>query len=270
MLKARILSAAVAVAILVPALVYGQVEGVTLLVASLSGVALWELVRTLKGLVGGWRQRLTLGLGLALVAAFYVVPFRAVPAVLVGFPLLVILMHLFLYNFFENTIESCSLMVLALAYAIVPLAHAILLAKLDLGIAWVFFVLAVICVGDAGAYFAGKNYGKHHISRRVSPGKTLEGFLGGLLGNLAAMTAMKLIVPGLPGWRGLFLLALILGVLGPLGDLCASAIKRRLEIKDFGAIMPGHGGILDRADSLIPAFPATYYFLVIGGYSIPI
>jgi len=270
MLKARILSAAVAVAILVPALVYGQVEGVACLVAALAGIALWELVRALKGLAGNRRQGVALGLGLALVASFYAVPFRAVPALLAGFPLLVILLHLFLYDFIENTIESSSLMVFALAYAIVPLSHAILLAKLDFGIAWVFFVLAVICLGDAGAYFAGKNYGKHHISRRVSPGKTLEGFLGGLAGNLAGMMALKLIVPGLPGWRGLFVLALILGVLGPLGDLCASAIKRRLEIKDFGAIMPGHGGILDRADSLIPAFPATYYFLVIGGYSIPL
>jgi len=81
---------------------------------------------------------------------------------------------------------------------------------------------------------------------------------------------MKLAVPELPSLWILTQIAVLLAVLGPIGDLCASAIKRRLGIKDFGSIMPGHGGILDRADSLIPAFPATYYFLIITVQSIPL
>ena len=270
MLTTRIVSAAVAIAILVPILVFGRVHGVAVLVAILSGVAVWELTRHIPCLKGTLPLVLNLALGVALVAALYVAPFVAVPAVLVGFPLLVLILHLFLYNVIETTVESSAFTILVLSYAVAPLGHAILLAKLDMGIAWVFFVLVVISLGDAGAYFAGKYCGKHHFSQRVSPGKTIEGLVGGLAGNLAGMAIMKLVIPELPSWWIMTQIALLLAVLGPIGDLCASAIKRRLDIKDFGSIMPGHGGILDRADSLIPAYPATYYFLVITGQSIPL
>jgi phosphatidate cytidylyltransferase len=269
-LMTRLLTAAVAIAILVPTLVFGRMHGVAALVAVLSTIAVWELAGHIPCLRRGLPCAINLALGLAVVAAMYAVPFVAVPAVLVGLPLLVLILHLFLYNVIESTVESSAFTILVLSYTVVPLGHAILLAKLDMGIAWVFFVLVVICLGDAGAYFTGKYIGKHHFSQRVSPGKTIEGLVGGLAGNLAGMGIMKLAVPELPGWWMMTQIALMLAVLGPIGDLCASAIKRRLDIKDFGSIMPGHGGVLDRADSLIPAFPATYYFLIITGQSIPL
>jgi phosphatidate cytidylyltransferase len=80
------------------------------------------------------------------------------------------------------------------------------------------------------------------------------------------MLGVKVAFPGLPSVWYLLVLTLVLAVAGPLGDLIASMIKRRLAIKDFGSIMPGHGGVLDRADSLILAFPATFYFLILVGY----
>lgn len=83
------------------------------------------------------------------------------------------------------------------------------------------------------------------------------------------MLAVKTVFPGLPSIQALLFLTVALAVAGPLGDLCASMIKRKLDIKDFGSIMPGHGGVMDRADSLILAFPVTYYFLLLLSNSAP-
>lgn len=268
MLRTRIISAAVAAAILIPVLVLGGVRATAVLVVLLAGLGVWELASQVPALKASPRKELALVLGVAVIVALYRLPVEAFPAVVVGLPLLVLLIHLFLYNVIENTVESASEMIFVLAYVTVPLGHAVLLARLDLGIAWVFFVLVVICLGDAGAYFAGNYCGKHRFSSQVSPKKTLEGLVGGVAGNYAGMLIMAVIVPGLPPLKALAQLTLLLAVAGPLGDLCASAIKRRLQIKDFGVIMPGHGGLLDRADSLIPAFPVTYYFLVLAGYSV--
>jgi phosphatidate cytidylyltransferase len=269
MLLTRIITAVVALAIIVPALIWGRVEGLAVLVAVFSGIAVWELSRSLPGLKGFPRPQLTLLLGLAIVAGFYVFSYKAVPVVLVWFPLVVVLLHLLLYNVIENTVESVSQMIFAPAYAVVPLCHAILLGKLEAGIAWVFFVLVVVCLGDAGAYFAGKYAGKHRFSAKVSPSKTIEGLVGGVGGNFVGMLIMKLVQPDLPALSVLTQLTLLLAVAGPFGDLCASAVKRRLAIKDFGSLMPGHGGVMDRADSLILAFPTAFYFLILAGHAIP-
>ena len=269
MLRTRIISAAIAVGILVPILLWGGAAGVTLIVAACSGIAFFELARSLPGLRSRLSTWLTLVLGLAVIAAFYALPYRAVPAVIVSFPLVVVAVHLFLYNSIENTVDSASQMILVAAYVAVPLGHAILLARLDLGIAWVFYVLVVICLGDAGAYFAGKYLGKHRMSPNVSPSKTIEGLAGGIAGNFAGMFIMKGVVPGLLSIEPLAVATLLLALAGPLGDLIASSLKRRLAIKDFGAFMPGHGGVMDRADSLILAFPVLYYFLTLSQHAVP-
>jgi phosphatidate cytidylyltransferase len=268
MLGTRIISAAIAAAILIPALILGGASATAMLVVLLAGLGVWELCSHLPALKTSPRRELALGLSVAVVVALYRLPMQAIPAVVVGMPLLVLLIHLFLYNVIDDTVESASQMSFVLAYVTIPLGHAVLLARLDLGIAWVFFVLVVICLGDAGAYFAGKYFGKHRFSSRVSPKKTLEGLVGGVVGNFAGMLVMEAIVPALPPLKALVQLTILLAIAGPLGDLCASAIKRRLQIKDFGVIMPGHGGLLDRADSLIPAFPTTFYFLVLAGYAV--
>jgi phosphatidate cytidylyltransferase len=269
MLLTRIITAAIAAAVIIPTLVWGRVTGVALLVAVFGGVAAWELARCFPSLKPFPGKELTLALGLVLVICFYTLPYRALPAVLVGFPLVVLVIHLLLYNVIENTIDSVGSMVFVPAYTIVPLGHAILLSRLDNGIVWVLFVIVVICLGDAGAYFAGKNLGKHRFSANVSPAKTVEGLIGGVAGNFLGMLIMELCAPGLPHVSILAKMTLLLAVMGPLGDLCASALKRRLQIKDFGAIMPGHGGVMDRADSLIFAFPAAFHYLVICVWSVP-
>ncbi|MFH1116449.1 MAG: phosphatidate cytidylyltransferase [Pseudomonadota bacterium] len=269
MLRDRLKTAAVTVAILVPPLLWGGVLGVALLAALFGSVAVWELSRNLAALRSSPAARITVLTFLALVATCSILPVYGVVAAVVVLPLLILLIHLFLFSTLEQTVESSSQMIFVCAYIGVPLAHAVLLRRMDNGVALVFLVLVVISLGDAGAYFAGKYYGKHRFSKRVSPGKTVEGLAGGLAGCLAGMTIMKIVSPDLPAVGILIPLTVLLAIVGPLGDLVASAIKRKLAIKDYGSIMPGHGGVLDRADALIPAFPATYYYLILSGAALP-
>ncbi len=127
--------------------------------------------------------------------------------------------------------------------------------------AWlVLYVFAVTWSADAGAYFVGSRFGKHKLAPRLSPNKTVEGALGGMLFSTIMSLAWGTWI-GLPWWHCVFL-GPVLGALGQVGDLCESALKRDLGVKDFGGLLPGHGGVLDRFDSLLFTAPIAYYYLI--------
>lgn len=122
------------------------------------------------------------------------------------------------------------------------------------------FVGSVVWLTDTGAYFTGRQLGGEKLAPDISPSKTWSGALGGLtLGTLAGLALWLIFVPASPWWIGL-LLALSLSIAGQLGDLTESAIKRRFRVKDSGDIIPGHGGLMDRLDSV--TFPAFLVVLV--------
>lgn len=266
MLGLRIITAAVLALIILPTLIWGGAKGISALVGAFILVGTWELGSRLPGLRWSLSGPLLILLAVIILLLFFFSPLTLIPAVVVFVPLVILAIHLFLYNFIDNTIESASQMLFACAYVTVPLAHAILIARMDLGNYWILFILLVVCLGDAGAYFGGKYLGRHRLSAHVSPSKTIEGLIGGFGGNLLGMILIKLIVPNFPPLWTMLQLTILLAIVAPVGDLCASALKRRLDIKDFGAIMPGHGGVLDRADSLIPAVPVVFYFVTLSGY----
>jgi len=120
------------------------------------------------------------------------------------------------------------------------------------------FVL--IWTNDSFAYLVGKNFGKHKLFERISPKKTIEGFIGGAI---ASMLISYLIFEyvGLLSWWAWGILAVIVSVFGTLGDLVQSKFKRKADVKDSGKIMPGHGGIFDRMDSML--FSSTFVFIFI-------
>lgn len=129
--------------------------------------------------------------------------------------------------------------------------------------AWLIF--AGSWINDSCAYFTGKAIGKHKMAAKLSPHKTIEGAAGGILGSGLASMVFGYIMKGLgllrmPGVGMIFFLTGVVGaIFGIFGDLSASAIKRNHNIKDYGRIIPGHGGILDRFDSVIFTAPAVYY-----------
>src|SRR5690606_5143268 len=129
------------------------------------------------------------------------------------------------------------------------------------GILVCVFLGSVVWLTDTGAYFTGRQLGGEKLAPDISPSKTWSGALGGLaLGTVAGLLLWIIVVPASPWWIGLAL-ALALSISGQLGDLTESAVKRRFRIKDSGDIIPGHGGLMDRLDSV--TFPA--FLLVVVG-----
>ncbi|HUF14331.1 MAG TPA: phosphatidate cytidylyltransferase [Acidimicrobiia bacterium] len=138
------------------------------------------------------------------------------------------------------------------------LAFAILIAAGPNPVAHIFFLVIVIAGNDVGAYFVGRGFGRRALAR-VSPKKTVEGFIGGLLLGGVVASVLAVFPPWEPIGIGKALVtAAFVGVLAPIGDLAESMVKRALDVKDMGSVLPGHGGMLDRIDGFLFAVPAIY------------
>lgn len=141
------------------------------------------------------------------------------------------------------------------------LSHLVLLRNLPEGKSYILFLCAIVWVGDTLAMYVGKIVGRHKMSRSISPGKTWEGAAGGLIGGLLTAVAFSsYLVPQLSLGQCL-LLALLLSITAQISDLSESMIKRYTGVKDSGELIPGHGGLLDRIDSLLFAAPTFVYTL---------
>lgn len=139
-----------------------------------------------------------------------------------------------------------------------PLAHLILLWELPSGSYLILVAVVGAWISDAGAYFSGRLFGRHKLFPALSPKKTVEGALGGILLTAAAVGYFA---HGFLGFDAVVaaLLGAVVSVLSQAGDLFESILKRILDLKDLGSVLPGHGGILDRVDSLLFTAPAVYY-----------
>jgi len=123
------------------------------------------------------------------------------------------------------------------------------------GIEFIIFALLIVWVTDSGAYFTGRKFGKNKLWPEISPNKTIEGFLGGIILAVIGAIIMQFIEPFDVSWLVLILVVIVSSIMGQMGDLVESAIKRHYDVKDSGNILPGHGGILDRFDSLLFVLP---------------
>jgi phosphatidate cytidylyltransferase len=130
------------------------------------------------------------------------------------------------------------------------------------GLQWLLILFAVIWLGDTFAMIVGKRFGRTPFAPRISPKKTDEGAVGGLIaGILGGVVLQRFLFQNLP-LQHVIALSLLLGVFGQIGDLAESMLKRAAEIKDSSHLIPGHGGVLDRIDSLLFAFPVAYLYLL--------
>ena len=130
-----------------------------------------------------------------------------------------------------------------------------------LGLHWFLILLVVVWTGDTAALAIGKKLGRKRFAPILSPKKTYEGAIAGLLGGVfAAAILQNFFLPDLP-LRHVLIVSVLLGIFGQLGDLAESMLKRAAEIKDSSQLIPGHGGVLDRMDSLLFAFPVLYIYL---------
>lgn len=180
-----------------------------------------------------------------------------------GLTLLVLVFALvFLFRIGDMPRVSTEVSILSFGFLYVPLllGHLVLLRGQPLGIQWLFLLMIIVMAGDSTAYYVGSAFGKHRLYPEVSPKKSIEGSLGGLAGSLAGTVIAKMTFFPQLGFGDCVATALLLGVLGQLGDLFESLIKRSCGVKDSGGIVPGHGGILDRLDSVLFAAPVAFYY----------
>lgn len=145
-------------------------------------------------------------------------------------------------------------------YIPLTLSAIVLLRNGTHGVVWIFFLLFTVFAGDVGAFYIGKFFGRHKLSPAISPGKTIEGSVGGLIFCMfVGYVFMRLFLPHLNSLM-IFPLFIVINVTAQAGDLFESELKRAGHIKDSGNILPGHGGMLDRIDALLFAAPVAYMF----------
>ncbi len=253
--RSRVITASVGIPFLILVIGWGRSEYFTLLVFLITVAGLWEYFRIV------FRDRLkerSLGMLLGvLVSLGLVIPGHPEP----GLPLAIVILlafssHLFFGGKLEERYQRLGWTLIGTLYIGYFVPHTVLLYGSRDGRAWVFFVLLTIMSGDTAGYFVGRSWGKNKLCPEISPGKTVEGTIASLAGSvLAAVVGGQFLLPAIPRVESL-LLSVVLSVLGQAGDLFESWIKRVFSVKDSGRLLPGHGGLLDRLDSLI--FPVVF------------
>lgn len=207
-------------------------------------------------------------LGLAMLAAAHLRSQQLIPGILAADLLCLAGLSVWRSKPGLPLLDSVCIQLQGLIYIPLLLMFLVMIRHQPYGLTWVLYLLCIIFSGDIGAYYVGSYWGKHKLNPRVSPGKTVEGALGGLTANIAFGAGINffadclpwgLDMPKLPwGWAILFFI--IVGASGQLGDLFESQLKRAANVKDSGKILPGHGGMLDRIDALLFAAPVAYIF----------
>ncbi|MYN04000.1 phosphatidate cytidylyltransferase [Pseudoduganella sp. DS3] len=268
MLKTRVITAVLLLAVLLPVLFSGYQPAVDAVVTVFFAAAVWETFRLFKNraaivVAGAWTLAFVYtfffsnGLEqakfwLAIGAAIWLIRFT--PSLKLGLPPAEGAGNTMLSMVYAATLVSCFVAIL------------LLFAR---GPVYLLSVMAVVWAADIFAYFSGKAFGKHKLAPTISPGKSWEGAVGGLLAVLLLASATVLLAPSVPllqgtfavrlaermGW-GIMLAVLVLVVAASIvGDLFESMLKRRAGMKDSSNLLPGHGGVLDRIDALVPVLP---------------
>lgn len=173
-----------------------------------------------------------------------------------------VLLVLRFYRRLENGLHYLSCSCFGTFYISLCLAHLVFIRSLPQGVAWLLVLTAVTAGSDTGAYYIGRKLGKRKLCPHISPGKTVEGAIGGIVvGSLCAVITAVVFLPESNPSLILFA-ALLLCLFSIAGDLTESVIKRSAGFKDSGTLLFGHGGVLDRIDSMLIAAPVLYFLLV--------
>lgn len=174
----------------------------------------------------------------------------------------IIVFLLFLMRMKNGPADLAALARVVFGFMYIPLliSYIIPLRCSDNGTAWVFFVIAAAFVGDTSAFYAGRSMGKTKLMPAVSAGKTVEGAIGSIVGTVLGCLLFKILFFHDLSVIHAITLGFMVSIIGQLGDLCESSVKRISMVKDSGFLLPGHGGILDRVDSLSFMIPFVYYY----------
>ncbi len=265
-MKTRILSSAVAIVLVLAVLLFLPSIAVNIMMAALSLIAVYELTRALGLKSPGV---LILSAFCAASAPFWLMieySYLLPISVILWYTLLMIVSAILFHE--KLLVTRVGLMYMMTMLVSVGMASVAYLRAMEHGLFYVFVALLMAWASDTGAYFAGTFFGKHKLCPKISPKKTVEGLIGGLVSDvlicLLAGWIYTLIDPkATVHYLWLAGLALVGAGLSVFGDLFASIVKRKFGVKDYGSIMPGHGGVMDRFDSVLVVAPYLYWAMLI-------
>ncbi len=241
----------------------------SVVVSIITLIALWEynsfvVVESLSGNTSERSKLLTVLLGVFVPALYSVYGAGVLFPYLVLCLLLIVLVSAIGRDGLEGSITEASLRFFGIVYIAVTLSHIIAFNTVENGRLWLLVILIIVWANDTFAYFGGKSLGKNKLAPSISPGKTIEGAVIGLIGGFIAAFVFDYYQNIFANVWDIVLVSLLVGVLSIVGDLVESILKRSSGVKDSGSILPGHGGLLDRIDSLIFVIPAVYYYISFG------
>ena len=286
-MKTRIISAAVAIVLLVAVLFASDeyqyiFNGLVSVISALAVLEVFSVTKNVKH-----KPLLVSAIVWALLVPFMGTALLSPYVGILFFAYLAVTLFYMIVKHTRIALQDVGL--LFMLTALIPFGFSTLVRLRDLGISatfglakrdGMFLLLTAFCCcwfADTGAYFTGRMLGKHKLAPAISPNKTVEGFVGGIVWNVVGMALLGFVyqIPAISAGATVNLpfmmaLGLFTGFLGTLGDLSASHIKRVFGVKDFGNIMPGHGGVMDRFDSILLVAPFTYCMITYLGEVWPI
>jgi len=257
----RVISSVIGILLLIIVLASGKIY-INIAIALISFVALLELYSAV-----GLAKYLPLQI-LGLVASFAFTYAHSFDSMLLMPLLYVYIALLFLIYMMESNslkLSDISKMFFITVYVCFFLGHIVFIRKMPYGEYLICIVFLSAFLTDTFAYLAGRFFGKHKLWPEISPKKTIEGAIGGLIGSTVGILIYGWILQFVfhfeVNYIYIAILAFLSSVLAQFGDLSASVIKRQYHVKDYGHIMPGHGGVMDRFDSVIFTAPFIYFFI---------
>jgi phosphatidate cytidylyltransferase len=175
--------------------------------------------------------------------------------------LAVLIGRLFAPRAVEGALEDTASTLLGIGYVALLFGYQVGIHRLQEGKYWLTFLYLVIWSSDTGAYYVGSALGRHRLYEKISPKKSIEGLIGGTVASMITALLCKLWLVTTLGRIEALLLGAFLALAGTVGDLSESLLKRSAGVKDSGALIPGHGGILDRMDSMLFAAPVLFFYV---------
>jgi len=264
MLKHRVITAAVGVPLVILAIWFGD-PWFSLLIAAAALAGTYEFYH----MANFDRREPLIYLGLLWTLALVLSPHYRSPDILpivITATMLVSLICLLRRPSRERVFHNWAWTIVGALYVGWMLSYWLSLRGLEDGRNWVYLAMLTTFANDTGAFFIGRAMGKHRLAPAISPTKTWEGAIGGLisaiLGAIVIAMVLNLISPFAFKYWQIILLGFLVGVFAQLGDLVESLLKRNMGVKESGNLLPGHGGILDRFDSLIFVGAVVYYYVI--------
>lgn len=264
-MKQRIITAIVAFGIFIPIIFLGGLP-LTLTIYAIASIGLFEMLRmkklqlaSIEGVIG------LLALWIVLLPSEYVERLESLTS-LTSIQLVFIAVFLLLIATVVSknrfTFDDAAFIMMSVLY--VGIGFHYFLETRTFGVAFIFYALLIVWTTDSGAYFIGRKIGRRKLWPEISPNKTVEGFWGGVLSAVVMVLIYQQFFTIHPSFVTVLIVTVVASMFGQLGDLVESALKRHYDVKDSGTLLPGHGGVMDRFDSLLFVLPLLHFLHLIG------